>query len=147
MTQDSRMPEPDHGNLPKFEPTRQPEGQWSVEAQANHHCLPGVAARSEIGPAQRQKAVGFSRASLSRRETREGLSSQLPGADAAFLESAAAIEKDEDHCGTGQSDQGQGSEVGDQMKVDAHDVLLVRVALELNHKVPAPCSRGETAPL
>jgi hypothetical protein len=36
--------------------------------------------------------------------------------------SAAAIEKYEDHSWTRQGDQGQGSEVGDQVEVDAHVV-------------------------
>ena len=35
-------------------------------------------------------------------------------------EGAAAVEKNKDHSRTGQGDQGEGGEVGDQMKVDAH---------------------------
>ena len=35
-------------------------------------------------------------------------------------EGAAAVEEDEDHRRTGQGDQGQGSEVGDEMEIDAH---------------------------
>jgi H+/Cl- antiporter ClcA len=35
-------------------------------------------------------------------------------------ESAAPIEEDEDHGRSGQGDQGQGAEVGDEMEVDTH---------------------------
>ncbi|WP_371734099.1 chloride channel protein [Synechococcus sp. CCY 9618] len=36
-------------------------------------------------------------------------------------EGAAAVEEDEDHRRSGQGDQGQGAEVGDEMEVDTHD--------------------------
>ena len=49
-------------------------------------------------------------------ETRGGL--QESGQETS--EGAAAIEKDEDHGRSRQGDQGQGSEIGDQVKINAH---------------------------
>ena len=46
-----------------------------------------------------------------------GLATQPPE---AASESATAVEENEDHGGSRQGDQGQSSEVGNQMKVDAH---------------------------
>ena len=41
-------------------------------------------------------------------------------------EGSPAIEEDEDHRRTSQGDQGQGREVGNQVKVDAHGDLVTK---------------------
>ena len=56
-------------------------------------------------------------------EDRGGIGgSWRPGAGAS--EGAAAIKEDEDHRRARQGDQRQGSEIGDQVEVDAHERLL-----------------------
>ena len=50
------------------------------------------------------------------------------GCCGAASEGAAAVEEDEDHGRPRQGDQGQGSEVGDQVKVDAHGASARAVA-------------------
>jgi hypothetical protein len=71
----------------------------------------------------------------------------MPTSAAENSEGAATIKKDKDHGRSCQGDQGEGSEVGDEVKINAHNDWLVRLALELNLKVRHPCHRASALPL
>ena len=62
-------------------------------------------------------------------------------------EGAAAVEEDEDDGRTCQGDQGQGSEVGDQVKIDAHAGDLAGVGVQSEDRTPDAALGPDLLPL
>jgi len=82
---------------------------FAVRLAGDQQLLPGLVAAAAIaaytGRAMQGRPVYHALADLLMPEGSEG---------------AAAVVEDEDHGRTGQGDQGQGAEVGDEMEVDTH---------------------------
>lgn len=83
---------------------------FAIRMAGDQQLMPGLVATAVI-------AAYLGRA-LQRRPVYHALADLLVPAGS---EGAAAVVEDEDHGRTGQGDQGQGAEVGDEVEVDTHD--------------------------
>jgi H+/Cl- antiporter ClcA len=83
---------------------------FAIRMAGDQQLMPGLVATAVI-------AAYLGRA-LQRRPVYHALADLLVPAGS---ESAATVVEDEDHGRTGQGDQGQGAEVGDEVEVDTHD--------------------------